>query len=109
MPPLIIRSSSARRGLQGAIPIRGRVRPDFDRLEARVTGKALDDAATGQWQALPMTTGVHSFDLTMPAPAGGWYRLEVRALKDGKEVAAAAGGPRGRRRGVRRRRPVQFD
>ena len=39
----------------GEVPINGRVRPDFDRLEARVTGKALDDAPTGQWQALPTT------------------------------------------------------
>ena len=35
----------------GEVPINGRVRPDFDRLEARVTGKAMDDAPTGQWQA----------------------------------------------------------
>jgi hypothetical protein len=75
--------------LQGAIPLRGRVRPDFDRLEARVTGKALDDAATGGWQALPANAAAHSFDLTMPAPAGGWYRLEVRALKGGQEVGSA--------------------
>jgi eukaryotic-like serine/threonine-protein kinase len=44
---------------------------------------------TGQWQALP-AEGARAFDAALPAPAGGWYRVEVRALKDGKEVGSAA-------------------
>ena len=37
-----------------------------------------------------MPPGARSFDAALPAPAGGWYKVEVRALKDGKEVASAA-------------------
>jgi serine/threonine protein kinase len=77
---------------QGEITVRGRVRVDCDRVEWRLTGKPLEGAARGDWEALPPDAGTRAFQATLPAPAGGWYRLEVRALNGGKEVASAAVG-----------------
>jgi serine/threonine protein kinase len=76
--------------LQGAVRARGRMRSAFDQLEYRLTGKPLEGAALDQWQAMPSASGAKAFDVSLPAPAGGWYKLEVRAMKDGKEVAHAA-------------------
>ena len=75
---------------QGAVALRGRVRADFDSVQWRLTGKPLEGAAPEQWQSLRTPPGARTFEAAPPAPAGGWYRLEVRALKDGKEVAHAA-------------------
>jgi hypothetical protein len=41
---------------------------------------------TGPWQSLKATFDHAQFQGTLKAPAGGWYRLEVRALKDGGVV-----------------------
>ena len=59
-------------------------------LEYRLTGKPLEGARRTNGRPLPSAAGAQTFDATLPAPAGGWYKLEVRALKDGKEVAQAA-------------------
>ena len=75
---------------QGDMRLRGRVHADFDRVEWRLTGKPLEGAAPGEWQALPASGEPRAFDAVLPAPAGGWYKLEVRALKDNKEVAKGA-------------------
>ncbi len=52
-------------------------------IEARIVG---DPQAAG-WRPLQATFTGTTFLAQMPAPAGGWYRLEVRALADGKPVA----------------------
>jgi eukaryotic-like serine/threonine-protein kinase len=76
--------------LQGEVTVRGRVRADFDRVEVRLTGKPLEGPAPDKWQLLSTPAGTHEFTTTLPAPAGGWYRLELRATRDGKEVASGA-------------------
>ncbi len=55
-------------------------------VEARiVTG-----AKEGEWQKLtPVFTG-KNIDAALPAPAGGWFRVEVR-LMNGSDVIASAG------------------
>jgi hypothetical protein len=55
---------------------------NLDRLEARLTGS---DA----WTPLPFDNRVRRFRSELPAPAGGWYRLEVRLASKG-EIAATA-------------------
>ncbi len=75
---------------QGEVRVRGRVHADFDRVEWRLTGNPLEGAAPFEWQALPASGEPRAFDAVLPAPAGGWYKLEVRALKDGKEIATGA-------------------
>ncbi|MDF2439195.1 MAG: eukaryotic-like serine/threonine-protein kinase, partial [Abditibacteriota bacterium] len=76
---------------RGEVLFSGRIKPDCDALEARLFGKALP-GATGiepwtQWRALPLQKLSRSFSVRMPVPAGGWYRVELRARK-GKAVVA---------------------
>jgi len=73
---------------QGAVTVRGRVRAPYDRLEVRTTGKSLQGALPSQWRELPVASKVRTFEATVPAPAGGWYKVEVRALKGEKVVGA---------------------
>jgi hypothetical protein len=97
--PLEIRLASpldfqvAQRGTraEGTILVAGAILPEskgelpVDRLEARLVGKDL----SGQWQALAFDPRVSAFRAALAAPAGGWYRLEVRALRRAAVVAAA--------------------
>ena len=57
-----------------------------DAIEARISA----DGKSGEWQKLVPTFEASAFHATMEAPAGGWYRLEVRAAGDGKVLAEAA-------------------
>lgn len=55
-------------------------------VETRVIGQG----ETGEWQRLVSATHKTAFCGTMELPAGGWYRMEARALSEGKVVAEAA-------------------
>ncbi len=55
----------------------------FDALEARI----VDAEKAGAWRQLPTDRHGATFSMTMELPAGGWYRLEVRAMSGGKAVA----------------------
>ena len=55
-------------------------------LEARI----LDGPRSGNWQALAPVFAAGGFHATMELPAGGWYRLEVRALSEGRVFAESA-------------------
>ncbi len=52
---------------------------NLDRLEARLVG----DTFTNDWQALPFDNRVRQFRGQLPAPAGGWFHLEVRLAGKG--------------------------
>jgi serine/threonine protein kinase len=71
---------------QGTMTIGGRVRSAYDRLEVRTVGKSLQGALPDQWREVPLEEKARSFETTVPVAAGGWYKVEVRALKDGKVV-----------------------
>jgi hypothetical protein len=73
---------------QGEMTISGRVRPDCDRLEARLSGPSLmSGPLPDQWRELPRRHRTKTFSATLTFPSGGWYKLEVRALKEGRVVA----------------------
>jgi hypothetical protein len=74
--------------LRGQLLLQGRVKPFCTRVEARLTGTSLDGPLPGKWQGVDFNADNRSFDTTMPAPAGGWYRLELRALRDKEAVAS---------------------
>ena len=65
----------------GAIPLKGSATMPCDTVEYRIDGKP--------WERLGVSTADYSFDADIPTPAGGWYKLEVRALKNGKPLAAS--------------------
>ena len=54
-------------------------------LEARITA----GGEIGEWQKLVTTFQESAFRATLKLPAGGWYRLEVRALNGDKTVGEA--------------------
>jgi hypothetical protein len=56
---------------------------NLDKLEARLTG-------FDEWQTLPFDNRVRRFRAELAAPAGGWYRLEVRLSGGGQVVAETA-------------------
>jgi hypothetical protein len=60
---------------------------NLDQLEARLIAGATNTAA--KWQPLPFDCRVRHFRAELPAPAGGWYRLEVRLLSHGTNIAQA--------------------
>jgi Carbohydrate esterase, sialic acid-specific acetylesterase len=77
---------------EGTLVIAGTILPEtrivlpLDTLEVRLTGKSITGALPGEWQPLPFDPKVPSFRGELTVPAGGWYRLEVRAVRQGKPV-----------------------
>ena len=69
----------------GTITVAGNVSPEITGVvEARLVGAA--DAES--WQKLTtLTAGQTAFSASLNAPAGGWYRLELRVKRGGTIVA----------------------
>ena len=79
-----------------------RERPDTGYVELRgvlTSGEAKDstlewriatNGKPGDWRTLPATLAGESFTARVEAPAGGWHRLQVRAVSRGESVAEAA-------------------
>jgi hypothetical protein len=76
--------------LQGQVSVEGRVRPACDQVEARLLGKSLAGPHPDQWQAVSLDRQTRKFIGMGPMHAGGWYKVEIRALKDKHVVAQAA-------------------
>lgn len=55
-----------------------------------IEGKLVVEKQRGEWQKLPTTFDNEVFHSNLIAPAGGWFRLEIRALDQGKVIAEAA-------------------
>jgi lysophospholipase L1-like esterase len=71
---------------EGTISIRGTqsgLEADKTKFEAKI-------GANGRWQVLNAQVENEHFSARATAPAGGWHRVEVRAVLDGKTVATAA-------------------
>jgi hypothetical protein len=73
----------------GTVALSDRDAAPPDKLEARLTGKSAGSDLPGQWQPLPFDERVAHFRGELTAPAGGWFRLEVRALRHGAIIATA--------------------
>lgn len=73
----------------GSIEAASKATPLPDQLEARVTGTSPFGNLPTQWQPLPCDPWVAAFRGELTLPSGGWYRLEVRALRHGTNVASA--------------------
>lgn len=72
---------------KGYILLSGRFQGSCDRIEFRISGKASFGKLDNHWHSVKVEeTG--AFNKRTEVPAGGWYRLEARALR-GKTVVAA--------------------
>lgn len=75
---------------QGSLWLSGRLAPGADSAEYRLSGKPLAGSLDEAWQSLPLDARLRAFNVRVPAPAGGWYRLEFRARQGGRTVAETA-------------------
>ncbi len=72
----------------GEVIIAGYIWPEtkaelpIDTLQARLTGTPASELP-GDWQSLPFDPRVSSFRDAIAVPAGGWYCLQVRVLRQG--------------------------
>jgi hypothetical protein len=62
----------------GRIAVRGMLR-DAEPNKVILEGRLLADGSLAEWRKLAVTFAGTSFAAEIPAPAGGWHRLEVRA------------------------------
>jgi hypothetical protein len=74
----------------GHVFLNGRVKADCDKVEAKFSGKGADGKdLPDEWHALTYDAPAKRFQGKAKLPAGGWYKLEVRASKGGNAVATA--------------------
>jgi hypothetical protein len=59
-----------------------------DELQVLVSGNPSFGRLPADWQSLPCDDRVAAFRADLRLPAGGWYRLEVRAFRKGIQVAS---------------------
>ena len=78
--------------LKGTVFFAGHMLTPCDKVEYRLSGKPLDGKLNEEWRELPLNRQLNSFQAEVDAPAGGWYRAELRALLAGKQVASAVIG-----------------
>ena len=74
---------------EGTIVVSGHTTTDADEIKVRVTGKSIAGPLPGEWQTIPIVQATRSFAAELPLPAGGWYTLDVEALRDGAVLAEA--------------------
>ncbi len=84
--PLEYQVIQRKAGGSGSIVVSGEVTdPETSVLEARI----IEDAKTGEWRNLVAAFEGSNFHASFEAPAGGWYRLEVRATRAGQLLGDA--------------------
>ena len=71
---------------KGRIVIAGATDAKTSVIDARL----IAGGKSGEWLRLAPTIRESAFEATMETPAGGWYRLEVRASSGGKVLAEGA-------------------
>ncbi len=70
----------------GRVLVSGRVNREASTVEIRFVGAGLDSHLT-DWQPLHLQPNTRQFSIWKTLSAGGWYRLEARALKNGNMIA----------------------
>ena len=73
---------------QGNIPITGTF-TEVDPKQVVMEARMVVEAKGGEWRRLSASFTGAEFKAVMEAPAGGWYRLEVRALEKDQVLADA--------------------
>jgi hypothetical protein len=75
---------------EGRVFFGGRCQEGCARVEARLTGKAAFGTLEEAWRTVAVPDARGRFRGDIAAPAGGWYKVEVRALAAGGETADEA-------------------
>jgi len=70
----------------GTVVIHGKL-ADFAHDSATVQARINQDGKPGLWRSFPTTFAREEFEVRMPAPAGGWYDLEVKVVSRGESLA----------------------
>jgi len=75
---------------EGIVRVMGHADFEGAQWQYRIVGKSREGKPVDEtWHAFPSALRDGNFDFTAPAPAGGWYRVEVRASQEGKAVGEA--------------------
>lgn len=85
--PLDYQVFQRRARLKGKIEIEGRVSIVVDGIEERLTGDSLTGPLPGEWKHLQIDRKTGVFHASVFTISGGFYRLEVRALRAGAVIA----------------------
>ena len=76
---------------RGDIRVSGRAMVDCDTVELMMAGPDATGIATGHnWEPMALDPVTRTFNEVVSFPAGGWYKVELHAKKDGKTVARAS-------------------
>ena len=73
---------------EGVFHLKGPAIAGAEKWQYRLLGKSLNGKADESWKEFTPLEKEGSFDAEIKAPAGGWYRLQVQALKASQIVAA---------------------
>jgi Carbohydrate esterase, sialic acid-specific acetylesterase len=73
--------------MKGRIQIDGRLHVSADRVEPRLTGNSLRGPLPGNWARLLLDRQTGEFHASFATIPGGFYQVEVRALKSGASAA----------------------
>ncbi len=79
--PLQVVQRSTRSG--GLVLVSGRVKCECGAVEVRFSGKGIDGDLPDQWQPVRYNPVDRTFMDRVQVPAGGWYKVEVRATHNG--------------------------
>ena len=71
---------------EGAIKVSGTVGEAVNEVRYRVTGQPLEGELPDEWRSIPVDGTTHTFDSSVNLPAGGWYRMEIKAYGDGQAL-----------------------
>lgn len=74
---------------KGTLTIRGNL-PESATKSPEIETRLISPGQAVEWSKLPATFQQGSFETQREAPAGGWYRLEVRVTQDGTTLAETA-------------------
>ncbi len=76
---------------QGLIRLHGEAKVEgIQSWQYRLSGTALDGAPLPEsWRDFPTPLQNQRFDFLTTVPAGGWYRFEIRGLKDGEPAVSS--------------------
>ena len=74
---------------RGTVTVRGELEGAASE-RPEIEYRLIRDGAAGPWAPLMVTLAERRFEAVLEAPAGGWWRLEVRATRAGKTIGEAA-------------------